>query len=963
MSKKKIIASSILSLAMCASVITGATFALFTDELTNKVVISSGKVDVTATITELDVYSPESIYENGDIAVATDASTMNADGKSGVFVNGGTASLDTESAVLTLTNMTPGDKVTFNIVIENNSNVAAMYRTLAYTEADDGIVEVLDIKLGANDFDGSNLYSNWAALSLNENERTITVACSVELPTSAGNVYQDKACSIGFNVKAVQGNTKVTDAVATVGDAEFATIQEAIDKAEAGEIVQIIRPGTYAPFVVNKDNVTIKGINTGVKATSTIIKNTATSNIQVKSDNVVLDNLYIDSSVKTQIDWLNSGAVSLYESSNAGWPVENVTIKNCYIVSNSNDNAIIYNGKNINFIDNVVENAAIALYYSASEGENHVVTGNTFKNIGAEAIIYNPEGGNGSLALTIKNNAFVGAKTQFSISDYVNTAYKNIEIKNNTGNVVYVLNMFNMKDVETPYDVVPLPGQELVSMTSVAFSGITFADYTIKNADGTEMFHWNETTPSTETWLANGDYILKNNKTGIKYLFSVTEPQVGVQQLVKLDTVGLETVEDMFAFANDVNNNNNKYEGVTVQLLNDIDLENKAWTPIGQTGATQFNGTFDGNNHTIRNLNVDTTPLGRVNQAAAGIFGWLEIYATSSIKNLKVENVTVKSGKTAGAIVGYMSGEGTIQNCEVTNATISGTRAAAFVGQMNTENALVNCDVNTATITGSESLGAICGYTNGTVDAACSATNVNLIVSGQEAMEFVLENTPANGSVELNMAAGTYKLYGTAIDREYSVSSLLTNKTVTFVGTKAAVFDINAWREVTTTGATIKFDGVTIKGYNDTNKDNWHTEQFKDATKVTYNDCTIEDLITAYASSDFIGCTFDNDLDNQYSVYCYSNGTFNFTGCTFNTLCGKAIKIFDEGQYGEKIVNIADCKFIATNESKKAAIEIDGINRIDKYKVTISNYTINDKYSDLYADKNSFATVTVTPNA
>ena len=48
--KKKTLLTSILAIVMCFSLITGATFALFTSEDKVNIAITSGKVEVTATV-------------------------------------------------------------------------------------------------------------------------------------------------------------------------------------------------------------------------------------------------------------------------------------------------------------------------------------------------------------------------------------------------------------------------------------------------------------------------------------------------------------------------------------------------------------------------------------------------------------------------------------------------------------------------------------------------------------------------------------------------------------------------------------------------------------------------------------------------------------------------------------------------------------------------------------------------
>ena len=96
------------------------------------------------------------------------------------------------------------------------------------------------------------------------------------------------------------------------------------------------------------------------------------------------------------------------------------------------------------------------------------------------------------------------------------------------------------------------------------------------------------------------------------------------------------------------------FKDKTIKLGSDIDLENKAWTPI-----KKFTGKFDGNNYTIKNLNV--------NAYKGGIFE----HVVGPISNLRVDGATIVVTRQAAAIVGSIYGN--VTNCSVNNATISVT--------------------------------------------------------------------------------------------------------------------------------------------------------------------------------------------------------------------------------------------------------------------------------------------------
>ena len=140
------------------------------------------------------------------------------------------------------------------------------------------------------------------------------------------------------------------------------------------------------------------------------------------------------------------------------------------------------------------------------------------------------------------------------------------------------------------------------------------------------------------------------------------------------NTVEINTVDDLYAFANNAESNG-WYAGKTVKLNVDIDLEGcPAWTPVAQ-----FKGTFDGNGKTIKNLKIEgaTTDL-----------AFFKVLDGATVKNFRLEGsvtqtagngvIAVLAAKTSGAAV-------TIDNVYVGGALSSvkdntnNFRAAGFV--------------------------------------------------------------------------------------------------------------------------------------------------------------------------------------------------------------------------------------------------------------------------------------------
>ena len=96
------------------------------------------------------------------------------------------------------------------------------------------------------------------------------------------------------------------------------------------------------------------------------------------------------------------------------------------------------------------------------------------------------------------------------------------------------------------------------------------------------------------------------------------------------------------------------FSGKTVKLAANIDLAGVDWKPVGQTGATQFQGVFDGQGYTISNMTVNN-PSQSTN-VSSGFFGWLENTSGVVVKNVKFDNANVTGSHYVGVVAGYLSG-------------------------------------------------------------------------------------------------------------------------------------------------------------------------------------------------------------------------------------------------------------------------------------------------------------------
>lgn len=96
-----------------------------------------------------------------------------------------------------------------------------------------------------------------------------------------------------------------------------------------------------------------------------------------------------------------------------------------------------------------------------------------------------------------------------------------------------------------------------------------------------------------------------------------------------------------------------------------------AWKPIGV-----FTGSFDGKNHTISNLYVDTT------SDNVGLFSKV---SNSTIKNVSLRNISISGGNYVGGICGYLTSSGDdnfalVQNCYVDGQVTASNYAGGICG-------------------------------------------------------------------------------------------------------------------------------------------------------------------------------------------------------------------------------------------------------------------------------------------
>ncbi|MEE1098799.1 MAG: hypothetical protein UHY58_02645, partial [Alistipes sp.] len=244
------------------------------------------------------------------------------------------------------------------------------------------------------------------------------------------------------------------------------------------------------------------------------------------------------------------------------------------------------------------------------------------------------------------------------------------------------------------------------------------------------------------------------------------------------------------------------FKGYTVEIVADIDLENKPWTPI--KGAN-FVGTFDGKGHTIKNLTINVA-----DKTPAGLFA----SAKGVIKNLNIESVNINGFYKAGAVVG----DGLcsrIENCHVNGGTITivplnkddGNHAGGIVGYLSAEPTayVKDCSVQNLNIKAYRDVAGLVGTATGSSAPVITGNEVrNVTVLADQLPEYVAVKDANAGEIVGRNIKGADLSSNTAENVDVAVLVIKDGKLDV---ASPAVFA--ALSEAVTSGNT--FAGVTVE--------------------------------------------------------------------------------------------------------------------------------------------------------
>lgn len=252
--------------------------------------------------------------------------------------------------------------------------------------------------------------------------------------------------------------------------------------------------------------------------------------------------------------------------------------------------------------------------------------------------------------------------------------------------------------------------------------------------------------------VSTDDGLALRVKSSAEYTYSLVEADISWYENSKdTKTYAFKNAKELVGLSLLVNGELGKYEsfaGWELSLEQNIALTNIQWAPIGVSNS--FDGTFNGNNHTITGLNVDAA------KGYAGLFGWLK----GTVQNLQVQGSAKASGSVSyiGGVVGYNDG-GTVKNClNAVSVNAEGTRASAggVVGN-STSVGVVNLCWNEGSVTGGSTTGGIVGKAAGSVT---NCANFGTVTSSGTAGGIAGSGTVANSYNLGSVTGAANKAYG-----------------------------------------------------------------------------------------------------------------------------------------------------------------------------------------------------------
>ena len=237
-------------------------------------------------------------------------------------------------------------------------------------------------------------------------------------------------------------------------------------------------------------------------------------------------------------------------------------------------------------------------------------------------------------------------------------------------------------------------------------------------------------------------YSMKNNGYEYSAIRIATKKQL--QAIAKTINAGM------------IDSNGIPYSRYTIVLGKNINLCNEPWTPIG-TQARAFYGAVYGNGHKICNLNVNSNNdnqgfLGYVDSTYQRLLG-------DTVKDLALENISVKGDENVGGLAGKIVNGGRISNSYTAGTVSASTVSGGLVGDF--PQGSITWSYSTANVSSNAgadiAAGGLVGYTNQGIVIEDSYASGNVTGAGDgEVGGLVGTEVEASSSVPLSIIRSHY---------------------------------------------------------------------------------------------------------------------------------------------------------------------------------------------------------------
>ena len=239
--------------------------------------------------------------------------------------------------------------------------------------------------------------------------------------------------------------------------------------------------------------------------------------------------------------------------------------------------------------------------------------------------------------------------------------------------------------------------------------------------------------------------------------------------------VVISSAEDLMAFNKAVNEDMEYFDDMTIVFTADIDMTGYEWIPLDGNGL--FGVTFEGNGHTISNLQFALYAPEAGTDASQMGSGFVGVaVADMTFQNLNFDTVSVTAYERAvGCFIGVQTGGyAWFENCKVSNFTADGWmdyanqdrdngghpisfRLAGFVGHnMAGGLGFQNCHVENIKLSGFHNMAGFVGYGSATLDAyafeECSVKNLECTFSYCMSDSYTIDQEKKYVSVFFNAA-------------------------------------------------------------------------------------------------------------------------------------------------------------------------------------------------------------------